>query len=359
MTQTRTWPDITAALIAGNDLTVADAQWAMAQVMSGTASPVQLAGFLVALRAKGETVNEMLGLSQAMLDNAVPYPDLEHSQQAVDIVGTGGDRLHTVNISTMAAVVIASSGVPVVKHGNRASSSSSGSADVLEALGLPLDHTPAEVARIGREVGMTFCFAQTFHPSMRHAAVARRELGFATAFNFLGPITNPGRPRAAAVGVADAAMAPITAGVFASRGTQALVFRGAHGLDELAALGPTDMWDVRDGKVTHSVLDPVKELGLEPITVDDIRGGTAAENADVAARIFSGELHGAIRDTVIANAAAGLVADGTRTGDGALVDRLTVGMRIARDAIDSGATQQLIDTWRRVAAAPDHGTSIV
>ncbi|WP_029069806.1 anthranilate phosphoribosyltransferase [Jonesia quinghaiensis] len=348
MTRPPSWPDLTSTLIAGEDLDVEAARWAMTQVMAGSASPVQLAGFLVALRSKGETVEEMLGLSQAMIDHAVPYPDLEHSQTALDIVGTGGDRLHTVNISTMAAVVIASCGVPIVKHGNRASSSSSGSADVLEALGLPLDHTPQDVAAIGRSVGITFCFAQTFHPSMRHAAVARKELRIATAFNFLGPITNPGLPRSSAVGVADASMAPIIAGVFARRGRQALVFRGARGLDEFAAIGPVDMWEVRDADVVHEVIDPVKDMGMSPITVDDLRGGTAQENAEVARALFQGAT-GPVRDTVLANAAAGIVADGRLVGSGTLAQRLSAGMEIAAQAVDSGATQRLLDAWRDAA----------
>jgi anthranilate phosphoribosyltransferase len=214
----------------------------MSTMMAGQASPVQLAGFLIALRSKGETVEEMEGLAAAMIENAVPYPDLESAASAVDIVGSGGDRLHTVNISTMASLVIAATGIKVVKHGNRASSSSSGSADVLEALGIPLDHSPARIAEIGREVGITFCFAQTFHPAMRFAGPTRKELGLPTAFNFIGPLTNPAHPRAVAVGVADAHMAPLVAGVFARRKTEALVFRGALGLDELAAIGPVDIW---------------------------------------------------------------------------------------------------------------------
>lgn len=344
------WPELTATLLRREDLPAAATQWAMSTMMAGQASPVQLAGFLIALRAKGETVEEMEGLADAMLAHAVAYPDLENSQRAVDIVGSGGDRLHTVNISTMASLVIAATGVPVVKHGNRASSSSSGSADVLEALGIPLDHAPDRVAEIGRSVGITFCFAQTFHPAMRFAGPTRKELSLPTAFNFIGPLTNPGRPRAAAVGVADAHMAPLVAGVFARRGTEALVFRGALGLDELAAIGPTDLWTVFDGQITNSVLDPVADLGLPPITVDDIKGASAQYNAEVALSFFGGT-KGPVRDTVLLNAAAALVADGTLEGtrSGSITQNLKVAMEIAAEAVDSGRALRILEAWKHEA----------
>ncbi len=210
-----TWPGLLTELVAGNDLDAERTAWAMDQVMSGEVSPVRLASFLVALRAKGETVAELTGLADAMLAHASRF---SVDGPAVDIVGTGGDRAHTVNISTMASLVIAGAGVRVVKHGNRAATSSSGAADVLEELGIRLDHGPDRVARIVQEAGITFCFAMVFHPSMRHAGVARKELGIPTAFNVLGPLTNPAQPRAAAIGVADARMAPLIAGVLAGRG---------------------------------------------------------------------------------------------------------------------------------------------
>ena len=234
-TSTPTWPGLLAELLAGRDLDVGRAGWAMDQVMRGEASDVQLAAFLVALRAKGETSAELEGLAAAMLSHAVP---LEVPGPTVDLVGTGGDQAHTVNISTMASLVLAGAGHRVVKHGNRASSSSSGSADVLEALGVRLDLPPARVAELATEVGITFCFAQVFHPAMRFAAGARRGLGVPTAFNVLGPLTNPARAGAAAVGVADRRLAPLVAGVLAARGTSALVFRGEDGLDELTTTGP-------------------------------------------------------------------------------------------------------------------------
>src|SRR5579885_974213 len=209
------WPNLLTALLRREDLTTDQAAWAMKEVMSGEATPVQLAGFLVALRAKGESVDELRGLADVMLAHAnridVPEPSL-------DIVGTGGDRAHTVNISTMAAVVIAACGIRVVKHGNRAASSSSGSADVLEALGVDLTLSPERVAEVAHEAGITFCFAQTFHPAMRHAAAARGGRGVGTACNALGLLTNPAQPTYAAVGVADARLGPLMAGVFAGRG---------------------------------------------------------------------------------------------------------------------------------------------
>jgi anthranilate phosphoribosyltransferase len=339
-----TWPGILTELVAGRDLTARETAWAMDQVMSGDVPPTRLAGFLVGLRAKGETAAELTGLADAMLAHATR---LEVPGPAVDIVGTGGDRHHTVNVSTMAAVVIAGTGVRVVKHGNRAASSSSGSADVLEALGVRLDQPPAKVAALAQEVGITFCFAGLFHPSMRHAAVARRDLGVATAFNFLGPLTNPAQPRATAVGCADARMAPLMAGVFASRGTRALVFRGDDGLDELAATGGATVWEVRDGAVREQRLDAAAELGLRRIEISDLRGADAAHNAGVARRVLDGSERGAVRETVLLNAAAALVADGSLpgTGSGTLVERLAAGLERAARSVDEGAAAQVLERW--------------
>jgi len=339
-----TWPGLLSELIAGHDLTARDTAWAMDAVMTGEVSPARLAAFLVALRAKGETVQELTGLADTMLAHArrftVPGP-------SVDIVGSGGDRAHTVNISTMAAVVVAAAGVKVVKHGNRAASSSSGSADVLEALGVRLDHGPDRVAELAEQVGITFCFAMVFHPSFRHAGVARKELGVPTAFNFLGPLTNPAQPRATAVGVADARMAPLVAGVFATRGTRALVFRGDDGLDELAATGGSTVWEVRDGAVTETRLDAAAQLGLRRIEVADLRGADAGYNAAVARDVLTGVDRGPVRETVLLNAAAALVADGSLPGTetGTLAERLTAGIEHAARSIDEGAAAALLERW--------------
>jgi anthranilate phosphoribosyltransferase len=342
-----TWSGILTGLVQGQDLTAAETSWAMAEVMTGSASPARLAGFLVALHAKGETVEELTALANTMLEHAVR---IEVPGRTVDLVGTGGDRAHTVNISTMAALVVAGTGTTVVKHGNRAASSSSGSADVLEALGIRLDQPADRVAELAREVGITFCFAGAFHPSMRHAAVVRRELGIATAFNFLGPMTNPASPAATAVGVADARMAPLMAGVFASRGTDALVFRGEDGLDELAPTARSRVWEVRGGVVTEQVLDSVGELGLPPATVADLRGADADYNAQVARRVLDGE-RGPVRDAVLLNAAAALVADGTvSTASGTLTERLAAGMALAGRTVDDGAAAAVLERWRQASA---------
>ncbi len=233
-------------LLSRADLTESDTAWAMREVMTGSATPAQVAGFVVALRAKGESPAEVAGMAAAMLEQA---RRVEFGTDCVDVVGTGGDGAHTVNISTMAALVTAAAGVPVAKHGNRAASSSSGSADVLEALGIAIDLPAAGVARCVREAGIGFFFASVFHPGMRHAAAPRRELGIGTVFNFLGPLTNPARPVAAAIGCANARMAPVLAAVLAGRGTRALVFRGDDGLDELTTATTSAVWVVRDGEV--------------------------------------------------------------------------------------------------------------
>ena len=346
---TFTWPDLLTELIAGHDLGIDQTRWAMGEIMRGEAPPACMAGFLVALRAKGETVAELTGLADEMLAHAERFTVPGRS---VDIVGTGGDRAFTVNVSTMAALVIAGAGITVVKHGNRAASSASGSADVLEALGIRLDQPIERVGPIAGEVGITFCFAGVFHPSMRHAGPVRRALGVATAFNFLGPLTNPAQPQAAAIGVADARMAPLVAGVLATRGTDALVFRGERdGLDELAATGPSRIWEVRDGRVVESVVDWVDELGLSPLVVADLRGADAEHNAGVARDLLAGA-PGPVRETVLLNAAAGLVADGTLPGtaDGTLVERFRAAVVHAERSVDDGAAADVLDRWRRASA---------
>ncbi|NNU28555.1 anthranilate phosphoribosyltransferase [Isoptericola sediminis] len=339
-----TWPGVLSALVAGHDLSAEETSWAMDEVMSGEVPPARLAGFLVGLRAKGETAAELTGLADAMLAHATR---IEVPGPSVDLVGTGGDRHHTVNISTMAAVVVAGTGTRVVKHGNRAASSSSGSADVLEALGVRLDQPAERVAEIALEVGITFCFAGMFHPSMRHAGTARRDLGIATAFNFLGPLTNPAQPAATAVGCADARMAPLMAGVLAARGTRALVFRGDDGLDELAATGGADVWEVHDGAVVEQRLDAAADLGLRRIAIEDLRGGDAAHNAEVARAVFSGADRGPVRETVLLNAAAALVADGSLPGtaEGSLVERLAAGTAHAARSVDEGGAADVLARW--------------
>ena len=343
------WPDLLTALLRREDLSTEQAGWAMAEIMSGEATPVQVAGFLVALRAKGETVAELRGIADVMLEHAnridVPGP-------SIDIVGTGGDRMHSVNISTMASIVVAATGLRVVKHGNRAASSSSGSADVLEALGVSLTLAPEQVAAVAQEAGITFCFANAFHPSMRHAAVARRDLGVGTAFNALGPLTNPGQPTYAAVGVADARIAPLIAGVFAGRGRAAAVFRGDDGLDELTLATTSTVWWVRDGDVTELSLDP-SDLGLELSPVEALRGGDAAHNAQVVRDLLAGEV-GPVRDAVVLNAGMALATAsglGDDVSSAALTRAVDEGMRRARAAIDDGSAARLLERWVSATAA--------
>lgn len=344
----RTWPHLLAALLRGDELSTADTAWAMGEIMSGSAGPAQIAGFAVALRAKGETPAELSGLVEAMLTHAIRV-DLpaELRGTAVDVVGTGGDLAHTVNISTMASLVVAGAGVRVVKHGNRAASSSCGTADVLEFLGLPLDLGPEAVATCVAEAGIGFCFAARFHPGMRHAGPVRRELGVPTAFNFLGPLTNPARPRAGAVGCFDARMAPVMAAVFAARGDSALVLRGEDGLDEFTTAAPTRVWAAQNGTVSEAVLDAT-DLGIPRATLADLRGGDVAYNADAVRRLLAGET-GPVRDAVLVNAAAALATQGPLNTD--LTEALRAGLLRAADSIDSGAAARTLDRWIEVAQA--------
>ncbi|MDP9497753.1 MAG: anthranilate phosphoribosyltransferase [Actinomycetota bacterium] len=336
------WSELLTRLLAGEDLEPDDTAWAMGQVMSGEASPAQVAGFLVALRAKGETPGEVAGLVRVMLDRA---EEVAVPGRVVDTCGTGGDRSGTVNISTLAALVVAAAGVPVVKHGNRAASSACGSADLLEALGVVVDLPPPAVGPCLAEAGIAFCFAPVFHPGMRHAAVPRRELGVPTVFNVLGPLTNPARPAAQAVGVSDARLAPVMAGVLAARGTEALVFRGDDGLDELTTTAPSTVWSVHAGEVREQRLDP-QDLGIARAALDDLRGGDVAVNAAIARRILAGEVSPA-RDAVLLNAAAALAAH--ERGDGDLVERVRRGLQRAGAALDSGAAAQVLDRWVAVS----------
>src|SRR5436305_11580491 len=286
-----TWPNVLSAVLRGESLSTDDAAWAMDEIMSGNATPAQVAGFAIALRAKGETPDELAGLVRTMLAHALRVP---LSRRAVDTCGTGGDRAHTVNISTMAALVVAGAGVTVVKHGNRAASSACGSADLLEELGIVIDLPPEGVAACLDEVGIAFCFAPVFHAALRHTAVARRELGIPTVFNFLGPLTNPAQPAAQAVGVADARMAPVVAGVLAARGASALVFRGDDGLDAPSTAATSTVWVCADGDVRTDTLDP-RALDIPLASADALRGADAAHNAAVTKALLAGD-NGAVRD---------------------------------------------------------------
>ena len=339
MTGALTWPQVLTPLLRHEDLDSAATAWAMEEILSGAASPAQLAGFVVALRSKGETVAEVEGLVATMRAFATP---VQVSGRTLDVVGTGGDQAHTVNISTMSAIVAAGAGAKILKHGNRAASSACGAADVLEELGIPLDLTAAQVAEVGEKAGITFCFAPAFHPALRHAAVPRRELGVPTTFNFLGPLANPGNPSAQAVGVGDGRIAGLMAGVLARRGIDALVFHGDDGLDELTTMTTSQVWTISGGAVEGPVtLDP-RELGLEPVPAGSLKGADATYNAKVVRALLDGET-GPVRDVVVLNAGAALAAYDATTGP--LVSRIRAGMDRAAEAIDSGAAKAALDRW--------------
>ncbi|MFE6255401.1 anthranilate phosphoribosyltransferase [Agromyces sp. NPDC057865] len=344
MPERQNWPAVISTLLDGEDLSVSDAAWCMEQVMTGTATDAQLAGFLIALRVKGETVDEIVGFRDAVLEHAVP---LDVDPMALDIVGTGGDRFGTVNVSTMASVIAAASGVPVIKHGNRAASSSSGSSDVLAALGLDLGLPADRVAQVLDEAGITFAFAGAFHPGFKHAGPVRSQLGVPTVFNFLGPLCNPARPEASAVGVAHLDRVPLIVGVFQTRGATALVFRGDDGLDELTTTGHSHVWEVSRGTVKEHDLDP-RELGIPRARIDDLVGGDAAHNAEIVHRVLAGD-RGPVRDIVVLNAAAGLVsfelAKDPSQFQRAILDRFRDKMAVAEEAIDRGAAARKLEEW--------------
>ncbi|MET0715142.1 MAG: anthranilate phosphoribosyltransferase [Mycetocola sp.] len=346
MSDSPSWPYVLTTLLEGDDLSVAEATWAMEQVISGEASSAQIAGFLVALRAKGESVNEIVGFRDAILEKSVSLPV---DSMALDIVGTGGDRFGTVNISTTACLVVAASDVPVIKHGNKAVSSTSGASDVLSELGIDLTLSPEAVASALTETGITFAFASAFHPGFRHAAPVRAELGVPTVFNYLGPLCNPARPEASAVGVAQLDRVPLFVGVFQTRGATALVFRGDDGLDELTTTGHSHIWEISRGLVTEHDLDP-RDLGIARSKMSDLVGGDPRHNADVVRRVLAGE-QGPVRDIVLLNAAAGLVAyrlaEDPAQMQVSILDRFEAQLEVARESIDSGRAAAKLEEWVR------------
>lgn len=334
------WPDILTGLIRREGLEASAAQWALTEILSGRASEVQIAAMLTALRAKGETEDEISGLADAMLAKATP---ITLDPDAVDIVGTGGDRANTVNVSTMAAIIAAAAGAKVVKHGARAASSMAGTADTLESLGIKLDVSPDKQAAILDEIGVVFLFAQMYHPTMKTVAGVRKQLGIQTTFNFLGPLANPARPRAMALGVANDDIAPVIARVLAERGTRGMVFRGYDGLDELTTTSSSDVWMIAEGRVHRTVLDPT-DLGLQPAAFHDLTGGEAAHNAQVVRDLVAGR-PGAVRDIVVLNAAAALVV-ADRAAD------LREGAELAAAVIDDGRAAAALETLVRVTNTP-------
>lgn len=336
----RSWRDILATLTEGRDLSTDEAAWAMNEIFTDNATSAQIAAFGVAMKMKGPSLSELTGLASGMLSHA---RRVELDFGAVDIVGTGGDRSGSVNISTMSSIVVAASGIPVVKHGNRAASSKSGGADVLEALGVKIALGPEAVARCVREVGIGFCFAPMFHPSLRFAGPARSEIGIPTVFNVLGPLTNPAQPRAGLIGCAFADLLPTYSGVFTGRGASALVVRGNDGLDEITTTDTTDVWVVAGGQRRETTIDPV-ELGIPRVNAEALKGGDAALNAAIARTMFAGE-PGPVRDAVLLNSAAAIVAFELEDIDIDLNEKLSLALKRVATAVDSGAAAALLDRW--------------
>ena len=338
------WAAVLQQLVAGRDLPAGTARAAMDEVLAGQATPAQFAAFVVALRVKGETVDELSGMLDAMLAAAhlVTLPD-GLQDRAVDVVGTGGDRSHSINVSTLAALVVAGAGVPVCKHGNRAASSQCGAADLLEALGVVIELSPAAVARCVEEAGIGFCLAPLFHPALRHAGPSRREMGIPTAFNILGPLANPARVRRMLLGVADPSMAERMLSVLQAHGaTHVLLVHGHDGLDELTTTGPSTALELRDGTVTRTTVDP-DLFGLPLAPPDALRGGDPQTNATLARRVLDGE-RGPHRDIVVLNAGAALLVSGS-------VEDLAAGVAQAATTIDDGRAAAALERLRAVSLA--------
>ncbi|AFM17944.1 anthranilate phosphoribosyltransferase [Mycolicibacterium chubuense NBB4] len=339
------WPTILGRLTTGQTLLPGQARWAMDQIMTGAATPAQIAGFGVAMKMKRPTSAEVAELADTMLEHARRVPTDVIGTDTVDIVGTGGDGANTVNLSTMASIVVAAAGVKVVKHGNRAATSLSGGADTLEALGVRIDLSPDEVARCVAEIGIGFAFAPQFHPSYGHAGAPRREIGVPTVFNLLGPLTNPGSPRAGLIGCAWGDLCEVMAEVFATRGSSVLVVHGDDGLDELTTTTTSTIWRVQAGTVERLRFDPAA-FGFARAHISELVGGDAESNAAEARAVLAGAM-GPVRDAVVLNAAGALVAHAGLSSDAKWVPAWESGLARAKEAIDSGAAEQLLARWVR------------
>ncbi len=337
------WPALIGELIAGRNLAGEHAAAAMTEILSGEATAAQIAGFVIALRSKGESADELAGmLGAAMVAAAiVPLTDAERDV-CVDVVGTGGDGSQSINVSTMAAIVTAAAGAPVCKHGNRSASSKAGTADVLELLGVVIEQTPDGVARCVREAGIGFCFAPAFHPAFRFAGPPRREMGVSTVFNLLGPMANPGRVRRQLIGVADPAFARPMVEALAAQGLTAAWVVHGDGLDELTTTGPSTVLALAAGEVIEFTVDP-QELGLAPATAADLRGGGPEANADTVRRVLAGAA-GPHRDIVLLNTGAALVVAGK-------VDSIADGIDLAAAAIDDGRAAATLASFAEVSRA--------
>lgn len=342
------WPFILQQLLAGVDMSREQSSWAMREIMSGEASEAQMGAFMIALRSKGETVHELAGLVDVMLENAVL---LETGNDAVDIVGTGGDMFGTVNISSMSSILAASTGTPVLKHGSRSASGKTGASEMLEVLGVKLDLSPQQVAQVFRSTGITFFFAPVFHPAMRHVAPVRKQLGIPTTFNFLGPLANPVQPIATALGVSNERGAPLMAQELAQRGRSGLVFRSDDGMDELSLTSTNTVWVVANKTVSQHRLS-AEDLGLTEIPIEKLFGGDAKHNAKVASDLFAGENFENAKEIgqmVALNAAAGIVA--YELAENPISDSRDLSRKIKRayemsmDSIASGAAQSKLEEW--------------
>ncbi|PST47063.1 anthranilate phosphoribosyltransferase [Bifidobacterium callitrichos] len=343
-----TWKSILTKLVGGDHLSAEESEWFVDDLMKGNANPAAVGAALAMQQQLGLTPEEVSGAAKAMVSHAVP---LNVSGETTDIVGTGGDGFSTVNLSTMGAVAAAAAGVKIVKHGNRAASSKCGAADVLEALGLPLDLKPEAVGEVGDEVGITFAFARTFHPAMRFVGPIRAALGIPCVFNVLGPLTNPAKPAHVAIGCAKREVSPIMAAVYAANGQSGMVYTSHEGLDELAPTGPVSVWEIRDGKVTETEFDPTVELGLAKIDVTQLKGGEPEVNA-AAFRDFLAGKDIPARTTALLNTASAIVADGhliSDAADGTLAERFREAYKLAEETVDSGKAQALLDKWIETA----------
>jgi anthranilate phosphoribosyltransferase len=342
------WPSILAKLIAKQDLDRSEANWAMSQIMAGDSSEAEIAAFMLALRSKGETVSELAGLVDVMLKQAVL---LDTGDDALDIVGTGGDLVGTVNVSSMASILASAAGVPVMKHGSRSASGKTGSSEMLEVLGIKLDISPQRVAEVFKETGITFFFAPVFHPAMRHVAPIRKQLGVPTTFNFLGPLANPAQPIATSLGVANAQIAPLMAQELAERGRFGLVFRGDDGLDELTTTTTSTVWMVTPEGVQQQQLNPA-DFGIKTASQEALIGGDAQQNAQVARDLFAGKTEknlGAVRDIVVLNAAGGVVAyqaaKNPQQSGSSLKSQFGSAIESVTKSLDDGLAANKLEQW--------------
>lgn len=337
-----TWKSILTKLVGGDHLSAEESEWFVDDLMNGNANPAAVGAVLATQQQLGLTTDEVRGAAKAMVAHAVP---LNITGETTDIVGTGGDGAATVNLSSMGAVVAAAAGIKVVKHGNRAASSQCGTADCFEALGLPLDLTPEQVAEVGNECGIAFAFARVFHPAMRFVGPIRAALGVPCVFNVLGPLTNPASPKHMAVGCANRKMSPVMAAVYAANGQTGMVYTSSEGLDEMAPTGPVSVWEFKDGTVTENEFDPTVELGLAKVSVEDLKGGKPELNAQLARDFFAGKKV-PFRTTALLNAASAIVADGHLVpAEASLTERFKAAYVIAEQTVDSGKATALLDKW--------------